>query len=264
LVSDERMPEGPQLHPSPRKSGAVLGIQGEILYVFQLPCKSCTPFPGGESGVGFGPFRQLVAGSTKAVIPLMDESANKVAEIDVGKRPRIGDVGPGVDPGPSVGLGLERDPLLHCIAQHVIDPGNLPRRRANGNHVINRGFGGADDFDFKPATGGPGFTFAPANVSVDIRKAGPKAIVAKHLPGKRRAGLGKDCVLQMLHLFFTTSYRIQTKGRGPGERHRQGETIRSKPAQSSRQLAGTDKRGTLPGAKTPTQGKLTINNTVLV
>jgi hypothetical protein len=118
---------------------------------------------------------------------LADKFANKVAEIDGRERLRIGDFGPGVNPGHSVGLGLEGDPLLHCIAEHVVDPGNLPRRRTNGNYVINRGLFWPDDFNFKPATGGPWFAFAPGNVSVDVGKAGPKAMVAKYFPGKRGA-----------------------------------------------------------------------------
>jgi len=229
--------------------------EGEFSVRVPVALQLHIPSPSGELCVGFCAVHQLVAGITKAVIPLPDEVAHKVAEVDGRKQPRIGDIGPGVDPGPSVGLGLERDPLLHCIAQHVVDPGNLPRRRANGNHVINRSFSGADDFNFKPASGGPGFAFAPANVSIDVGKAVPKAIVAKHFPGKRGAGLGKDCVFQILHCFLTTSYRIETKDWDPGT-DQAGQNEQKQPAQSSRRFAGTDKRGTLPGAKTPHTGEI--------
>ena len=148
------------------------------------------------------PLRQLIACLAKAVIPSPDKLANKVTEIDVWKRPRVGDVGPGVHPGPAVGKSFKRYPLLHGIAEHVVNPGNLPWRRTNRNHMIDSGFLRTDDFDFKSASWLPGLPLAPANVSIDIGKSWPKAIVAKYLPCQGWACLGKGGVLQILHLLL--------------------------------------------------------------
>src|SRR6478672_8210552 len=213
----------------------------------------------GESCAASASIHQLIARLTKAVIPLPDKSANKIAEVFCYKWRRTGDVRPGVHACPAVGKSFKRYPLLHRIAKHVVDPGNLPRRRANGDHVINRDFFGADDFDLKPASCGPGFAFAPADVSIDIGKAGPKAVVAKHLPGKRGACLGKDCVLQILHLFLATSYWIRRRDGNQGL-DGQGTTQEEQLAHSSRRPAGTDE-GTPAVGQNPTTGKLTVNST---
>src|SRR6478672_1651067 len=178
----------------------------------------------GESCAASASINQLVACLAKTVIPLLDKLANKVAEIDGRKWPRIGDVRPGMDSGPSVGLGLKGDPLLHCVAQHMVNPGNLPPRRANGNYMIYRCFPRTDDFNFKPASRLPGFSLAPADFSIDVRKAWPKAIIAKHVPGKRGAGLGKDCVLQILHLLLLPRTRNSNEEDGePRKLNRQGK-----------------------------------------
>ena len=198
------------------------------------------------------PIHQLIARLTKAVIPLPDKSANKIAEVFCYKWRRTGDVRPCVHAGPAVGKSFKRYPLLHRIAKHVVDPGNLSGRRANGDHVINRDFFGPDNFDLKPASCGPGLAFAPMDVPIDVGKAGPMAIVAKHFPGERGACLGKDCVLQILHLFLATSYRIQRRD-GNHRPECAGKNTREQLAHFSRALPGR-RRNPAVGQK-PTTGE---------
>ena len=97
--------------------------------------------------------------------------------------------------------------------------------------MIDRDFPWPNDFDFKPASSGPGFALAPGDISIDIGKARPMAKIAKHFPGKRGACLGKDCVLQILHLLLLPRTGFN-EGTGPENLSGQGQ-IRKQLAQSS-------------------------------
>ena len=117
--------------------------------------------------------------------------------------------------------------------------------------MIDRDFPWPNDFDFKPASSGPGFALAPGDISIDVGKAGPMAIIAKHFPGERRACLGKDCVLQILHLLLLPRTGFN-EGTGPGKPEWAGtdkeNNWRSPPA-----LAGMDEKSPA-GAKPPRPG----------
>lgn len=127
-------------------------------------------FPGG----------QLIASEAKRLIPLPHECPDKITVL-VRRKLWIGarDFGPGMYPGLSVWLRFKRNPLFHCVAQRMINPRHLFGGRANCNHMINRRLDGLHYLDFHPAARGPWLAFGPADASINVGKAGPKAIIAK-------------------------------------------------------------------------------------
>src|ERR1051325_9059644 len=78
------------------------------------------------------PFRQLIACGTEAVIPGTNEPAQELTAIVSLDGPSgADDLSPGMDAGPAIRKRIKSDPLLHSVAQDVVDPGNLFRRIAD-------------------------------------------------------------------------------------------------------------------------------------
>src|SRR5262249_36613871 len=132
------------------------------------PRRLCQTGSSVERGGAFL-FVHRVALAAETAVPKFDEALEHTAEgaSGDGHRPS-GNLGPGMDGGADVLARLKYDPLLHGVAQSVVDPGHAFSGRTHGDHMVRGGPHRPDQLDAQAAAHGPWRAAEPANVAVKV------------------------------------------------------------------------------------------------
>src|SRR5215472_6073379 len=86
---------------------------------------------------------------------------------------------PGVHARASFKLRLKYHPLFHGVAERVIDPGNVVRRRTKRDHMIHGRSHRPHKRDLQAAARSPRTAAQPADVAVVIGEPPPAAKIRK-------------------------------------------------------------------------------------
>src|SRR5215472_1081596 len=123
---------------------------------------------------------QSITFPAKAAVPKFDKTLHQLtdrAAANLGGRAY--NFRPGVHARASLRLGLKHHPLFHGVAERVIDPGNVVRRRTKRDHMIHGRSHWPYKRDLQAAARSPRAAAQPADVAVVIGEPPPAATIRK-------------------------------------------------------------------------------------
>jgi hypothetical protein len=111
---------------------------------------------------------------------------------------RMDDVTPRVNASP-ITVRLKGHPLSHRYSESVVDPPDPFAGYAACDDLFNDGMHRTQQLNLQSAAYGPGLSFTPTNLAVDVGETVPLPVIAKHFPGQLSARLGQNTVMKSHH-----------------------------------------------------------------